>query len=333
MFNLKAQYGDLGVSDIIVLPIEGEGKLPEGWRIMREAEVLDQFDRVLQAVSGMPNNVNVKLHEDCVVLSNSSCYGRSLKPPQNRRLQSESKFIVRKKRSEEGSHSEKVNWVILTKIDAQNSEKRSRFQRLRLTFNEIIEYIRSLLVHIIGPHPAHMALSYIHFSTGTYVEQNSRWTRPMPYSWMPIRCFCMFIDFQAKRYATHETLGTLCRKTLGKFSYVNSTIREYAKTSEGFKHCLKLTLHPQDVIDPNFPIFKEEFRFHIMSKSISVLWFPSYGMLISANKGETEHFLKWTHYDCKLRDEECVTLNEDVYNSWRAKYGRLGDPGSFFIKK
>lgn len=314
--NTQRFQRKLTISDIIVLPVDGGG-IPEGWRLMWKKEVFSSYNQVLQAVEGMPSNANLKLHEDDWVLSNTQLrsYHKEKKDPE-----AKDDFSLRIKRS-----GEEIGWMLLRKLPLKKVEKKRPQPMMNLTFMEILSSNRSHLIHTIGPHPAEITLSYLYFSTGTYIEDDSYFTNPVKHDFLNslIRKFSVFLDFQTKQYGMHEVVGTLCRQTRGTFSFPNTVTREYTKTSEGFLHCVTLNLHPEGMIDPDFPTFQDGFRFHIMSQQVSIRWFPFHGVSITANKGESEHFLKWTNYNCHLKNEDCVTSNEDVYSSTREKYGRV----------
>jgi len=308
---------ELTISDIIVLPVNKDGKIPEGWRLMWKSEVSNSYREVMQAVEGVSSNVNIKLHEDDWIMSNTHL--RSFRKKRDCDITKEG-FSLRIKRA-----SEQVSYMLLRKLPKKKITKKMPQRMMNLTFMEILASNRSHLIHTIGPHPAEITLSYLYFSTGTYIEDDSYFTKPVRHEFLNslIRKFCVFLDFQTKQYGMHEVVGALCRQTRGTFSFPNTVTREYIKTSKGFRHCVTLNLHPEGMIDPDFPIFKDEFRFHIMSQQLSIRWFPFHGISISANKGDSEHFLKWTHYNCHLKNEDCVTSNEDVYSSTREKYGRV----------
>lgn len=316
---------ELNSSGIIVLPIKGEGEIPKGWRLMWKVEVSNSYDQVMEAVEGMAPSVSIRLHEDDWVLSNIQLRSRRNIYERER---TEVKFSLRVKRI-----GESIDWMLLQKIPEKKALKKRPQRMVNLTFMEILDYNRNQLIHTLGPHPAEITLSYLSFSTGTYIEDHSFFTKPVKHEFLKdlIRKFRVFLDFQTKQYAMHEVVGALCRQTRGTFSFPNTRTREYSKTSEGFLHCVTLNFHPEGLIDPDFPAFEESFRFYIMSKEFSVRWFPSNGLSISANNGESEHFLKWTLYDCDLKDEDCVTRNKDVYSSSREKYGRV--PAAFLNPK
>lgn len=320
MFRLASNATELATKNVIVLPMEYG--VPEGWRLMRRQEVLEEFETVLSVVEGLPQNVNIALHEDSYVLSNIGCRRR---PWTSKGKEDHGReFMVRMKRvrqTKKGSDS--VQWRLLRK--KPKSRIRKHRERMDLTFNEIWDFTRSQLMATIGPHPTQITLSFLHFSTGTYVEDDSYWKTSQRSSWMNqlSRRFNIFLDFHTKYYTMCETVGGLVRKTIGTFSYDNSTVREYAKTNEGFRHCLTLKMHPKKVINPNLPMFKPDFRFHIMAQSLVVRWFPSYGICIGSNGGESQHFLKWQYYDCKMETDVSDTFNDTTFGGGRrSKFGR-----------
>jgi len=187
-------------------------------------------------------------------------------------------------------------------------------RKVNLSFDEMLEFTRCFLVHKLGPHPAQIALTFLHFTTGTYVEDKScaSWKQPLKYRWMKelIRHFGVCFDFQSKRYTMHETVGGLMKRTIGYFTLKNSAKREYGKIDESLQLCFSIIMHPEKVILPDFPIFKDHFNFRIMSSKIAIRWFPSYGLLLTCNSGETEHLLKWESYECILQDEDSSSLQK-----------------------
>jgi len=336
MVRLVEDKSKLDLSNTIVLPYDETP--PDGWRLMRRAEVTSELSIILKVVTGLPRRSCVALHEDDFVFANfQSKRNRSKKSKssvfnkKNRKLASKarSQWTVRVKRTlyipDQSVFPDKIRWMLLRKKKETNISIRRSTERLNLTFSEILEYTRTQLMHAVGPHPAQITLSFINFSTGTYIEQDSYFKVEPEHSFLKcmIRSFRVFIDFQSNKYAMHETVGGLLRKTLGTFTYEDSTVRKYARTSEGFQHCVELELHQEKVTDPSFPAFQAGFRFHIMSQKIAVRWFPTYGLLISANGGHTGHFLKWEYYDCQLKDEEVTNFGDGIHDARhqrRSKY-------------
>jgi len=323
MVRLVEDNAKFDSSDTIVLPYEQIP--PDGWRLMRRTEVTAELSAILKVVSVLPRRACVALHEDDFVFANYLSKRSKTKKAKGsifnkrtRKLASKvrSEWTVRVKRTlsipEQSVFPDKIRWMLLRK-KKEFKVKRST-ERLNLTFSEILEYSRTQLNHAIGPHPAQITLSFINFSTGTYIEDESYFKVEPVHSFLKsmIRSFRVFIDFQSKKYAMHETVGELVRRTNGDFSYEDSTVRKYAKTSEGFQHCVELQLHQDEVKDPCFPAFQPGFRFHIMSQKIALRWFPSYGLHISSNGGNTEHFLKWKYYDCQLKDEEATIFGDYI---------------------